>query len=255
MIAAAAVLAVVLTSSTERDALMSRWTHASRATVRADRRLHGGTAPSQTTLASLHQMAVAELSIPGRYQLRAGAAQPQRKTWWQELLSWLGDRWNAFWRALFGRARINPTAAAVIGDGIIALLVLAVAAAAMRILLSYGRRGRRAASTRELTPAADAAALYAMASERAGRGDYAAAGRLLFRATLALLDTRGAIREDASATVGEIRRRLPARDVVGAFDAIAAMFVAGTYAERPLDANQWERARDAYLSLAREPAA
>ncbi len=254
MIAAAAVLAVVLTNSTEREALMTRWAHASRATVPVNRRLHEGATPSKSTLARLQRLTVAELSVPGRYQLRAAATAPPRKTWWQQLLSWLGDRWNAFWQALFGRARINPTAAKLVGDAIIALLVLAVAAAAIRILVVYGRRGQRAASVRELT-STDAATLFAMASERADRGEYAAAGQLLFRATLALLDVRGTVREDASATVGDIRRRLPARDLIGAFDAVAGMFVAGTYAERPLDAAQWERARDAYLSLAREPAA
>lgn len=204
----------------------------------------------------LHRLVAAELSVPGRYQLRVAAgAAPQPKTWWEQLLSWLGDRWNALMRALFGRAHINPQAAAFIGDLIIALLLLAVAAAAIRVLVVYGRRGQPAASVRALTPAADAATLYAMASQRADRAEYTAAGQLLFRATLALLDVRGAVRDDASATVGEIRRRIGARDVVGAFDAVAAMFVAGTYAERPLDAAQWERARDAYLSLAREPAA
>lgn len=255
MIASAAVLAVVLTNSTERDALMSRWTYASRAAVPVNRRLHEGVAPTETTLARLHELAVAELSVPGRYQLRASAALSRPKSWLEQLLAWLGDRWNAFWKALFGRARINPRAAAFIGDGIIALLVLAIAAAAIRILVAYGRRGRSAAWIRELTPAADAATLYAMASECAERGEYAAAAQLLFRATLTLLDVRGTIRDDASATVGEIRRRLPARDVIGAFDAIAAVFVAGTYAESPLDAAQWQSARDAYLSLAREPAA
>lgn len=256
MIAAAAVLAVVLSNSTERGALMSRWTQAARAAVPADRRLHAGTVPSQSALAPLQRLVVTELSVPGRYQLRVTApASPQPKNWWERVLSWLGDRWNTLMRALFGRAHINPAAAAFIGDLIIALLVLAVAAAAIRVLVVYGRRGQRAASVRVLMPAVDAAALYAMACRRADRGEYAAAGQLLFRATLALLDVRGAVRDDASATVGEIRRRLPARDVAGAFDAVATMFVAGTYAERPLDAAQWERARDAYLSLAREPAA
>jgi hypothetical protein len=255
MIPAAAVLAVVLANSTERDALMSRWTHASHATVPADRRLQTGTVPSKAALASLHRLAAAELSVPGRYQLRAAPAAPRPKTWWEQLLSWLGDRWKALMQALFGHAHINPRAAALIGDLIIALLVFAVAAAAIRILVVYGRRGQRLAAVHALTPAADAATLYAMASERADRGEYTAAGQLLFRAMLALLDVRGSVRDDASATVGEIRRRLPARDVIAAFDSVATMFVAGTYAESPLDAAQWECARDAYLSLAREPAA
>ena len=255
MIPATAVLAVVLTTSNERDALTSRWTHASHVAVAASRRLRQGAAPPEEALVSVHGLAVAELSAPGRYHLHDVAAPPANPTWWERLTAWVGSQWNALVQALFGRVRVNPTAAAFVGDLVIALLVLAVAAAAIRLIVVYGRRGSRAASVRTLTPADDAATLYAMAAQRAERGEYAAAAQLLFRATLTLLDVRGTVRDDASATVGEIRRSLPERDVVPAFDAVAAMFVAGTYAERPLDALQWERARDAYLTLAQEPAA
>lgn len=254
MIAAAAVLAVVLTTSTERDALISRWTHASHAAVPAKRKLRDAAAPPQAAIAPLRALAAAELSVPGRYQLNPVAVKPPSPTWWERVWSWVRDRWDALMQTLFGRVRVNPKAAAIIGDLVIALLVLAVAAAAVRIVVVYGRRSRRAASVRALAPDAGAATLYAMAADRADRGDYAAAAQLLFRATLALLDVRGTLRDDASATVGEIRRRLPQREVVYAFDAIAAAFVAGTYAERPIDTTQWQRARDAYLTLASEPA-
>lgn len=255
MIPAAAVLAVVLTTSTERDALISRWTHATHANVPAKRRLREGAAPLPATLTPLHAMAVSELSVAGRYHLHDAAAAPREKTWWERLTAWLADRWNALIQTLFGRAHINRTVAGAIGDVIVALLVLAVAAAAIRIIVAYGRRSSHAASLRALTPAADAATLYDMAAARADRGEFAAASQLLFRATLTLLDVRGTLRDDASATVGEIRRKLPARDVVSAFDAVARLFVAGTYAERPLDAAQWERAREAYLTLAQGTAA
>lgn len=255
MIGTAAVLAVVLTTSSERDTLMSRWQNATHKTVPVSRRLSEGAAPARETLAPLHAFAVSELGVPGRYHLHDTVASPRAQTWWERLMSWLGDRWNALVKALFGRAHVNPAVAGFVGDLIIVLLVLAVAAAAIRIVVVYGRRGSHAAPVRALTPAADAAALYAMAVTRADRGEFAAASQLLFRAMLTLLDVRGTLRDDTSATVGEIRRRLPARDVLSAFDAVARVFVAGTYAERPLDAAQWERARDAYLALAREPAA
>jgi len=255
MIAAAAVLAVVLTTSTERDALMLRWTQASHAAVPRNRRLREAAVPPPSALAPLRKLAAAELSVPGRYQLNPVKETPPSPTWWERLWSWVHDRWDALMKTLFGRIRVNPKAAAIIGDLVIVLLAFAVAAAAIRIVVVYGRRGKRAASVRALVPDADAAALYAMAAKLADRGEYAAAAQLLFRATLALLDVRGTLRDDASATVGEIRRRLPERDVVGAFDAIATAFVAGTYAERPIDATQWQRARDAYLTLAAEPAA
>lgn len=256
MIAAAAVLAVVLTTSTERDALMSRWTHAARTSVPSNRRLREGVAPPPSATAPLHELAVRELSVPGRYQLVERKEQrPNNPTWWQRFVAWVRDWLNALQRILFGRIHVSAKAAGTIADLIIAVLVLAVAAAAIRLLIAYRGRGRHTASVRALTPAADPASLYALAVERADRGEYAAAAQFLFRATLALLDVRGTVRDDVSATVGEIRRRLPDRDVVRPFDAVATAFVAGTYAERPLDAKQWERARDAYLALAREPAA
>lgn len=254
MIAAAAVLAVVVTTSTERDALMSRWTQASRISVPASRRLREGVVPSQTAVGSVRGLAVRELAVPGRYRLDTVQAPPPNPTWWERFVAWARDAWNGLVRALFGRIRVSAGQAAAIGDVVIALLVLAVAAVAIRLIVVYGRRGRRTASVRALTAQADAAELYAMAAAHADRGEYAVAAQLLFRATLALFDVRGTVRDEASATVGEIRRRLPDRQIVPAFDAVATAFVAGTYAERPLDAAQWERARAAYLTLQREPA-
>ena len=255
MIAAAAVFAVVLTTSAERDAVTSRGRDASPAALPAARRLREGSAPSQTALAALHEFTVRELGVPGRYQLGNVEQKPPRPTWWERFVAWVRDRWDALARVLFGSIRVSAKAAGAIGDLIVGALVLAVAAVAIRIILVYGRPDRRSASVRTLSVQADAATLYAMAAERADRGEYAAAAQLLFRATLALLDVRGTIRDKASATVGEIRRQLPDRAIVHAFDAVATAFVAGTYAERPLDALQWERARDAYLTLAHEPAA
>jgi hypothetical protein len=135
----------------------------------------------------------------------------------------------------------------------IALLLLIVVAAILRLFVFYQHR-RSAVMVRALTERADAQALYAQALTSAERGEYAAAARWLFRAMLALLDLRGSVRDDLSATVGELRRRLRDREgtSVPAFDAVASAFVAGTYAERPLDAAQWERARKAYADLARE---
>lgn len=183
MIPAAAVLAVVLTTSAERNALEARWTHAARAGVPANRRLHDGPAPPQSALAPLHALAVAELRVSGRYHLHDVAGAPRAQTLWERLWTWLANRWNALLNALFGRARVNPTVAGAVGDVIVALLVLAVAAAALRILVAFGRRSQRASSIRLLTPDTDAATLYAMAVERADRGEFAAASQLLFRAT------------------------------------------------------------------------
>jgi hypothetical protein len=80
---------------------------------------------------------------------------------------------------------------------------------------------------------------------------------LLFASTLALLDVRGVVPADASATVGDVRRQLRRSDAsaVSSFDLVAGAFVAGTYAERPIGEPEWQRARDAYAGIAGEPLA
>jgi hypothetical protein len=86
---------------------------------------------------------------------------------------------------------------------------------------------------------------------RCGGGEYGTAALLLFGATVALLDGRGAVAASRSATVGDLRRELRARDapLVAAFDAVAAPFVEKAYAERRVDEPQWHRARDAFVVL------
>jgi hypothetical protein len=256
MMLAAALLAVTVTNSAvEREALASRWMHAARASIPAERRLREGTSPAPSTLASLPALTRVELGVPGRYQL-ATETRPPNPTWWQRFVGWVRYWWNAFWHALFGRIRFSAKATAAIGDAIVAALVLAVVTLALRLIALYGGR-RSAATVRALPEAPDARTLYAKAAVRAEKGEFAAAARLLFRATLTVLDGRGAVSDDLSATVGEIRRRLRERerDAIAPFDEVASAFVAATYAERPLDAAQWERARSAYLTLADEATA
>jgi hypothetical protein len=233
MIAAAALFAVALAS------------------IPPDRRLHEGVAPSPAAIASVRRLVREELAVPGRYHLSPAQAAPSNPPWWAPLVTWVRDRFNALWNLLFGRVAMSAKTARAIGDAVIALLVLATAALVFRIVAAYGRRSR-SNGTRPLSAPPDAQALYAASVERAERREYAAAARLLFAATLALLAVRGTVHENRSATVGEIRRTLRSRaaQTVPAFDDIASAFVTGTYAEVPPNAAQWESARRAYLSLA-----
>ena len=101
----------------------------------------------------------------------------------------------------------------------------------------------------EETPAPTA--LYRLACAAASRADYGGAALLLFAATVALLDREGAVDGSSSATVGDLRRELRARNaaLIGAFDTVAGPFVQKAYAERAIDEPQWDRARHAFVTL------
>jgi hypothetical protein len=60
------------------------------------------------------------------------------------------------------------------------------------------------------------------------------------------------LRDDRSATVGDFRRALRDREeaLTPSFDAVSSAYVVAAYAREPVNASQWERAREAYVSLA-----
>ena len=99
--------------------------------------------------------------------------------------------------------------------------------------MQIDREKRRGVSS-PLELGRNARALYVQACTLAAGGNYAQAARLLFVAAVTALDLRGLMRDDASATVGELRRALRARDgaLVPPFDEIAGPFVTAAYAER-----------------------
>jgi hypothetical protein len=236
-----------------REAAIERWLRADRTHTLA--RL--GSVPksetsSKVTLpADLQRLAARELSVPGRYRL-ANAAPPAREPWWARIWRWVHDLWQKFWQALFGRVHVGREAAASIGDVLLVLLGLLLIVVVVRLLMNLQL-------LRELSPT-DAAplaqrpsprAIYNRACEAAARADYGNAVLMLFAATVALLERRGAVAESRSATVGDLRRALRARNaaLISSFDAIAAPFVQRAYADRGVDGGQWERARDAFERL------
>ncbi len=241
------MLAVSLSAPAQPQTLAQRWRQAATNPLPQVRRLTAGTAPAPP-VALLRTLATRELDVPGRYSL-GEPAPPPPPSWWQRLLQWIGDLWGKFWRAAFGRVRLGRLGVTSIGDALIAVTALAFILAAMRLLaeLQIQPRGR-IHGARPSSSFESALDLHVQACALARKGEYAAAVRLLFCATTAGLDSRGALRDDRSSTVRELRTDLLHYDsaLVPAFNDIAVAFIAGTYAERPLEASEWERASQAY---------
>ena len=204
--------------------------------------------------ADLKRRVSAELSVAGRYRLALERPQPARRSLWLEFWQWVRDRWNDLWRAAFGRARFGPGGAVVAGDVLVALVALVLLVVGFRLLSSLAVERRAKDGPRRLATPRSASEYYAAACACARDGDYARASAVLFAAAVASLSARGVVREDRSATVGDLRRILRAENggLVAPFDDVASAFVAGTYAERQLALGEWERARSSYLRLAGE---
>ncbi len=235
-----------------RSALVARWAAASHRSPHVLQSPAGAQPP-----ADLKRLAAAELSTRGRYRLAPERPAAARPSPWLEFWQWVRDRWNDLWRAAFGRVRLGPGGAVVAGDALMALLALFLLVVAFRLLSGLSIERRAAARARRLETPPDASELYAAACACARDGDYARASAALFAAAVASLSARGVVRDDRSATVGDLRRTLRAEDgtLVAPFDDVASAFVAGTYAERALASGEWERARTSYLRLAGEPSA
>jgi hypothetical protein len=237
-----------------RAALIGRWTAANHRSPRTWEAPPSAPAWPMPPL-GLRALAARELATAGRYRLapeRLPAATPN-DPWWLRAFDWLRDRWTQLWNAAFLRARLGRGGAIVIGDLLIAAAVLVILFVSYRLLAEFAfeRRSRRRSLESIVLPA-DARALYAGACERARHGEYGAASRLLFAAAISALALRGVVRDDRSATVGEFRNAVRRGDagLVSFFDAVAAAFVTSAYAELPVEAAEWERARRAYLALA-----
>ncbi len=183
-----------------------------------------------------------------RFRLQAQAVRSH--TWWDVLRGWIADRWNALMDAFAHHVKLGNGTGIAIGDVLIAGLVLLVVIVSVRLLLSAAHDGASApALTASALPEhANAAELFEAAQHAAAACAYAAAIALAFRATLASLDARGALRDDPARTVNECRRdvrsRAPRFDA--AFDRIARAFTAAVYAERGAGADDWNDVERAY---------
>ena len=191
----------------------------------------------------------AEFAVPGRYQL--GQAAPPHRTLLGLAFQWLYDRWSDLWNALASHLKIGPGGAAILGDLLVAACVAAIAIVGAHLLLRLQYEGMRNQQVTSLAPPRSAHALAALATQAANAGDFARAVRLLFMAAVTLLDLRGIMRDERSATVNQLRRRLRERDgaLEPAFVEIARLYTAAAYAQTPADPQAWQRARAAYDDL------
>jgi hypothetical protein len=166
-------------------------------------------------------------------------------------------RWQRFWEFLFARVRVGSQEAASLGDVLLVLVAVLMIVVVVRLLRNLQvERSQHAPPAAPLEEPPAPRTLYKQACNAAARGDFGTAALLLFAAMVALLERRGAVDASASATVGELRRELRARNarLVAAFDAVAAPFVQEAYAERAVAETQWHRARDAFATLLQEGA-
>jgi hypothetical protein len=247
----AVAIAVSLTPS--REGLIERWLRANR--THSEVRLESGppALPNRAAPPSdLRALAQRELGIVGRYRLAQPSPPPAAEPWWLQAWRWGYNRWQEFWRALFARVRAGREEAASIGDVLLALVGLALIFAVIRLVRNLQLAGTDPLQTSEpLEEPPAPRALYKQACNAASHGDYSEAAVLLFAATVALLDRQGTVNATSSATVGDLRRQLRARNaaLIVPFDEVATPFVQKAYAERAVEEPQWDRARNAFAAL------
>jgi uncharacterized MAPEG superfamily protein len=166
-------------------------------------------------------------------------------------MTWVADRLSDLFTLLQQHVKIGPAGASAIGTAVVVLCVLGVAAIGAHLLLQFEFARTRQAGAVALAPVRSAHALAALAGRSALAGDYARAIRILFLAAVTLLDLRGVVRDERSATINELRRALCARDerLEPAFVAIAHVYTSAAYAESPVGETAWNSARAAYDDL------
>jgi hypothetical protein len=191
----------------------------------------------------------AELATPGRYHF----ATPHgvRHSWLRIAFGWLADRYKELVEALSKHLHVGPRGLSLTGDVLVVVSVLVVALAGARLLIELQTERSQRAAAIPLAPARSAHALSRLAAQAADAGEYTSAIRLLFAAAVTLLDLRGVLHDDESATVnelrGEVRERRAAAEAP--FVEIARAYTAAAYAEEAPDARSWENARSAYQRL------
>jgi len=198
--------------------------------------------------------AARELATPGRYDLAGDASVRREKTPWERLRDWIGRQFDKLWNALGRNVHLGSRDLNVVGDLLLLLAAGALVFAVARLIASLTiERSRKHGVAGALENGRNAHALYLQACTLAANGAYAEAARTLFLAATTALDLRGVVRDDAAATVGEMRRTLRSRNAVALapFDDVAAPFVAAAYAEREVAPAEWERAVEGYRALVR----
>ena len=190
----------------------------------------------------------AELATPGRYQLHVAG---MHESWVSKLLHWLGDAFNRFIDLLTSHVHVSKAGATAFGDLLILGGVLVVTLMLARLFMVLQFDSGHIGDAESLLPARNAQAIARAAVAFAASGDYAHAIRTLLAAAVVLLDLRGAVIDDESATINQLRRELRARGSIAEapFAEIARVYTAVAYAESGVDEAMWRRAHEAYTQM------
>lgn len=186
-----------------------------------------------------------ELATPLRYHLNSGTAQ---ESWLQRAFDAIGRWWDALVSHLHGGARVESVLGDVVLVALIALLIYAI----VRLLLASSlRKAAGGEDIESFLAERPEHRLVRDASAAAERGDFLTAIRLILQAAVVLLDLRGTLRDDASATLFELRHQAQALgdSIAVPFGEIAAAYTRGVYAQQPVEELAWRRSRSAYEVL------
>lgn len=189
-----------------------------------------------------------ELATPGRYHLTTPVAHPNPIA---RAISWVlhqaarGVHW--LWQHFGWKHAPGPIVANTVV--VIAGLVLGAVILYLATRIEIERAARSGALPLQAPRNAQRFAIDAAAA--ADAGDYARAARLLFIAAVTLLDLRGVVRDERSATVEELRRELVARDAAleAPFAELSRAYTRAAYAQEPPDAAMWSSMQHAYARL------
>lgn len=190
----------------------------------------------------------AELAVPGRYHLMAPAVHRSLAA---QVLAWLSAHWDAFWRAIAQRFGAHGSTLTLIGDVMVVVFGLVIVAAIVQFVLRLEIEAAARSGAVPLSVPRDAQRHAVAAAQAAAAGDYTRAVRLLFIAAVTLLDLRGVVRDERSATINDLRREVTQRGagLEAPFLDLARAYTSAAYAEQPLDLQTWERAQAAYARL------
>ncbi len=189
-------------------------------------------------------LAVRELSNTLRYPRTTQIAHVQ-KSWWQRLWDMAWRAWSKLLKALFARTKLGPGFEHSLGDLLIAVVIVLVLGLSLKLVLSARAQPQRRDDVRALSLARDARDLFGRACQAATAGERGVASHLAFLAVIVALDLGGIVSDEASATVGDVRRRLAQTQpgLLGSYDLVARAFTTSAYAESPVDEPMWDAAR------------
>lgn len=187
-----------------------------------------------------------ELATPFRYHL--GSAAPAQESWLEKLFDAI-ERW---WSSLVSHLHAGAHAGSILGDVALVALVSLTLYCIVRLPLTVSIR--RMAGLREPEPAIAERPEHRLVREAcaaAERGEFLSAVRLILQAAILLLDLRGTLHDDASATLFELRAQALGlgNAVAEPFGEIASAYTRGVYAQQPVEESAWLRSARAYEAL------